>query len=133
MSCLEWLYTPEELLSSLSVDGLISSATCGLTVFLNGCLAMLIFGIRRRNVHVVRVVLFLLLLLFVRSQYSSLGCSPEKFSYSQSECCPEKMDALCRGLQQSCDMCTFRSDTSVFSVAFFITGLPSLSIPALLA
>src|SRR5579871_5039040 len=46
-----WLYTPEELLSSQSADGLISSATCGLTVFHNGCLAMLIFGIRRRNIQ----------------------------------------------------------------------------------
>src|SRR5579871_5833499 len=46
-----WLHTPEELLSSLSADGLISSAACGLTVFLNGCLAMLIFGIRRRKIR----------------------------------------------------------------------------------
>src|SRR5579871_359090 len=46
-----WLYTSEELLSFLSADGLNSSATCGLTVFLNGCLAMLIFGIRWRNIQ----------------------------------------------------------------------------------
>src|SRR5579871_4930231 len=59
---------------------------------------------------------FTLLLLFVRSQYSSLGYSPEKFSYSQSECCPENVDALCRGLQQSCDICAFRSGTSDSSV-----------------